>query len=79
MNRTLILAAVVLLAGCGKRDQLRPPQGAALPPKPALASTTPTPEQLLTPVTEARPERQDELLRKSQQRQDDPFDLPPPG
>ena len=45
----------------------------------SLAATQPTPDQLLTPTTEARPVRQEELLLKSEERRDDRFDLPPPG
>jgi hypothetical protein len=80
MTRPLLLAgALLVLAGCGQREMLRPPQGASLPPKPALAATTPTAAELLTPRTEERPERSDEVLVKSQERPDDRFDLPPPG
>jgi hypothetical protein len=33
---------------------------------------------LLTPPPIARPERVDELLRRSEEREEDRFDLPPP-
>ena len=46
-------------------------------PAPAMASEPLTTEQMLTPPPIARPERVDELLRRSEQRQDDRFDLPP--
>ena len=42
-----------------------------------MAKTTPTVEQLLTPPTYARPNRIDELVKRSQPRPTDPFDLPP--
>ncbi len=73
--RYLILA--LLLTGCGKAATLKPAEGAALPPAPYGAKATPTPDQLLTPPNQARPARGDELLRTSQDRRDDEFDLPP--
>ena len=76
-----LLALVVFalaLGGCGSVGPLRPAQGQALPVKPALAQTTPTAEDLLTPPTFAAPERIDELMRRSTPRQADRFDLPPP-
>lgn len=72
----LIVLSLLLLAGCGSRQQLALPNG-QLPPRPAAATTTPTPEQLMTPDTQARPARSDELLRRSEERRDDKFDLPP--
>ena len=46
---------------------------------PAMAQTEPTTDDLLEPSTQQGPERVDELLRRSEEREDDPFDLPPPG
>ena len=43
-----------------------------------MARTTPTADELLTPPPYARPERVDELVKRSQPREADPFDLPPP-
>jgi hypothetical protein len=43
-----------------------------------MARTTPTAQDLLTPPTYARPDRVDELIRRSQPRAVDLFDLPPP-
>jgi ABC-type uncharacterized transport system auxiliary subunit len=77
-TRALILAALVLLAGCGRREALQPAQGASMPPKPAMAPATPTVAELLNPPPTARPERSDELLKRSEERRDDRFDLPPP-
>ncbi|MGC6330515.1 hypothetical protein [Rhizorhabdus sp. FW153] len=71
--------ALLLLAGCGKRDVLRPPEGKALPSKPATAATQPTVQDLLTPPVESRPVRSDDVLRRSEERPDDRFNLPPPG
>jgi hypothetical protein len=73
------LIAVALLAGCGQVADLRPAPGQPLPVKPLMARTTPTPEQLLTPPPYAKPERVDELMKRSAPREPDPFDLPPPS
>lgn len=80
--RSSALAAVTLafaLAACGRAGELRPADGASLPIKPKLAATTPTPTELLTPPAIARPVRVDEVLRRSEPRQPDRFDLPPPS
>ena len=76
--RILLLSFAAALAGCGDVGPLRPAPGEPLPVKPAMATVTPTPEQLLTPPPNARPERVDELMKRSQTRQADRFDLPPP-
>jgi hypothetical protein len=70
--------AAVTLAGCGRITELQPAPGQSLPVKPLMARTTPTPAELLTPPTYARPVRVDDLVTRSQSRQTDPFDLPPP-
>src|SRR3954469_3001494 len=75
----LLLLAAALLAGCGRVAELQPAPGHTLPVKPEMARTTPTVEQLLTPPTYARPDRVDELVKRSQPRASDPFDLPPPS
>jgi predicted small lipoprotein YifL len=75
--RFLIAALALALAACGNREPLEPRPGAALPPKPAMAARAPTTEELLTPPPVMRPERQDDSLRRSEEREDDPFDLPP--
>jgi len=78
MTKTITaLTLLVALAACGSREALRPAQGASLPPRPAMATTVPTPDQLLTADVQQRPERTEELLRKSQERGDDRFNLPP--
>ena len=77
MTRLIPLALVLALAGCGAAKQLQPAPGASLPPAPYGAKATPTPAQLLTPTTQQRPQRSDELLSNSEQRRSDDFDLPP--
>jgi hypothetical protein len=44
-----------------------------------MARTTPTVDELLTPPPFTRPARIDELVKRSQPRPSDPFDLPPPS
>ncbi|MBV8686025.1 MAG: hypothetical protein JOZ90_02060 [Alphaproteobacteria bacterium] len=73
----LLLAAASALAGCGSRDPLRPRSAEETPVRPAMAAAAPTTQELLTPPPIARPERQDEGLSRSEERKDDPFDLPP--
>lgn len=73
------VAGALLLAACGGREPLQPAEGEGMPVAPAMAQSEPTTDDLLEPTTQQRPERVDELLRRSQEREDDPFDLPPPG
>jgi hypothetical protein len=80
MKRPLPIAGLVLLlalAACGLRKPLAPAQGQAMPRAPAMASRAMTTDELITPPAIARPERLDELLQRSEERQDDRFDLPP--
>ena len=75
----LLVGATVVLAACGNRGALQPAKGEALPPPVYGEMKTPSGEDLLVPSSQAMPERSDELLRRSEERQDDAFDLPPPG
>ena len=76
-NRLAIAGVLLLLAACGSRQDLAPKSAAQTPPKPAMAATPPKTEQLLALPSYARPARQDDGLSKSEERKDDPFDLPP--
>jgi hypothetical protein len=78
MIRLVAAALLLVLAGCGSREPLRPAAGEQMPPAPAMAARAPTTEELLTPPPIARPQRVDETLRRSEEREDDRFDLPPP-
>ncbi len=75
----IALVAVIIVSACGNRGPLEPPKGKTLPPAVYGESKPPTGEELLKPSSQAQPERSDELLRRSEKRQDDKFDLPPPG
>jgi hypothetical protein len=77
-SRLLLLSFFAVTAACGRVADLKPATGHALPVKPLMARTTPTANDLLTPPTYARPDRVDELIKRSAPRPEDPFDLPPP-
>ncbi|MFN7029237.1 MAG: hypothetical protein ACK4PC_07715 [Sphingopyxis sp.] len=73
------LAASALLSACGSKEDLKPVAGQPAPVVPVGAPRAPTTEELTTPDAQARPARSDELLKRSEQREPDDFDLPPPG
>ena len=80
MNRRLaLLLPHVLLAACGQKRDLVPPPGHDLPPAPQGADHQLTAEELLELDPTAAPERSVELRKRSEEREDDPFDLPPEG
>lgn len=77
-TRILLLLGVGLcLAACGKVGDPEPRTGNILPPKAYGQSAEQTAEVLTTPSVQARPGRTDELLKRSERREDDPFDVPP--
>jgi hypothetical protein len=76
--RHIIVIGALAIAGCGRVTDLEPAPGHAMPVKPLMARATPTFDELLTPPTQARPNRVDELIKRSEPRPNDPFDLPPP-
>ena len=78
-NALLLAAATLALAACGQRNELAPPPGHALPPAPYGADEPLTSSQLLALDPQAAPERSVELRSESEEREDDPFDLPPEG
>ena len=77
MRIAICVMAAGLLAGCGAKSPLTPVAGASLPAAPYGAPSKPTAEELLRREALAAPERSVELRRRSEERQDDPFDLPP--
>ena len=78
LPRVIAVAAVLILCGCGRQVDLQPAPGQPLPVKPLMARTTPTPKELLTIPSYAKPDRVDELMKRSEPRRQDPFNLPPP-
>ncbi|MGN3973808.1 LPS translocon maturation chaperone LptM [Tsuneonella sp. SYSU-LHT278] len=76
--RTLVaFAAVLLLSACGQKADLEPLASQDLPPTPYGAPARPDAEDLLKLDPLAAPDRSVELRKRSEERQDDPFDLPP--
>ncbi|MBO6608884.1 hypothetical protein [Altererythrobacter sp.] len=77
MRRSLFALALMALGACGQRADIEPPANASLPTAPFGSEAKPEAEQLLELETLAAPERSVELRRRSEEREDDPFDLPP--
>lgn len=77
MRNLAALGIAALLVACGTQSPLTPPQGAKLPTAPYGAADKPSSDELLRRDALAAPERSVELRRRSEERQDDPFDLPP--
>ncbi len=77
MRRLIILAGAAILAGCGQQAALEPPPGESLPPAPYGSAERPDAGDLLELDPQAAPERSVELRRRSEEREDNPFDLPP--
>lgn len=78
MKRAALLMLALAASGCGLKEPLAAPPGQGAPPVPEMARRAPTTEEMLTPPPIARPARVDELIRRSEAREDDRFDLPPP-
>ena len=74
---SLVLLAALALAACGNRRELMPASGQSLPVAPLGREDRPTADELLIPPQQAKPERSVELRKRSEEREDDPFDLPP--
>ena len=73
------VALLLALSACGVKTDLKPQAGEALPVAPYGRSDVPTSGQLLESPPQAVPERSIELRQRSEERSDDPFDLPPQG
>jgi predicted small lipoprotein YifL len=72
-----VVVLLVTMAGCGKVGPLEPKLGQAPPDKVYGQMQVPDSTALMTSSEQARPGRSDELMRRSERRSDDPFDLPP--
>ena len=80
MTRAALLGLLLLaLAACGSQKDLEPVAGAQLPPPPYARSDPPSAAELLELSPQAAPQRSVELRQQSEEREDDPFDLPPQG
>lgn len=78
--RRIVIACGLLaaLSACGSRQSLAVQEGQPLPPAPYGRAVQPLPDELLRTPPLAIPERSVELRTRSEKREDDPFDLPPP-
>jgi len=77
MRALLALLLLAPLAACGVKADLKPQAGKSLPSAPYGRGDQPVAEELLKTTTQAVPERSVELRKRSEERTDDPFDLPP--
>ncbi len=77
MRRTAALILIAALAACGQKADLKPLAGQSLPVAPYGREDRPTAEALTRTTPQAAPERSVELRKRSEERTDDPFDLPP--
>ena len=77
MRYWVVLGAAALLGACGQKSMLEPVEGASLPPAPYGAEAQPDADDLLALDPTAAPDRNVELRTRSEEREDDPFDLPP--
>ncbi len=77
MKGIVSIGCILALSACGAQRELKPAKGQSLPIAPYGAATPPKPSQLLTASVQARPVRSDEVLKSSEERQGNEFDLPP--
>jgi hypothetical protein len=77
VRKAALLALALGLGACGKVGDLEPRSGNSLPPLAYGQKAQQSAEALTTPSAQARPARSDELLRRSERREEDPFDVPP--
>jgi hypothetical protein len=78
LRKVIPLVLILALAACGQRAGLALKPGQQLPPAPYGLAEKPNASKLLEPPTLAIPERSVELRTRSEERDDDPYDLPPP-
>ncbi len=78
-HKAIIMLPLLALAvsACGTVGPLSPAQGNTLPPQAYGQKEAQSAERLSTPSTQSRLGRSDELLKRSERREVDPFDLPP--
>ena len=71
------LALTLAVSACGQKTGLEPAAGKTLPVAPYGRAEPRSADALLAPPPQAAPERSVELRKRSEERADDPFDLPP--
>ena len=79
MRTAILFTLAATLAACGTKRDLEPAPPDTLPVAAYGASERATSAELLAAPTQGAPERSVELRRRSEERVEDPFDLPPDG
>lgn len=77
MRRIAASALFLALAACGQSAPLKPAAGQQLPVAPYGREGRETAPNLLKSGPQSAPERSVELRKRSEERLQDPFDLPP--
>jgi hypothetical protein len=77
MRCAVPIALLLALSACGVKTDLKPQAGDSLPAAPYGRADVPSSAQLLEAPPQAAPARSIELRQRSEERADDPFDLPP--
>ncbi|WP_336987018.1 lipoprotein [Altererythrobacter aquiaggeris] len=77
MRYLALVVVAASLSACGQKSDLKPVEGRSLPPAAYGEARPASADELLEPDTLAVPERSVELRKRSEEREDDPFDLPP--
>ncbi|MGE3691451.1 MAG: hypothetical protein AB7F98_08730 [Novosphingobium sp.] len=77
MRLAIAIVLITALSACGVRTDLKPQAGQAMPVAAYGRDAPATTAQLLEPPPQAIPERSVELRKRSEERTDDPFYLPP--
>lgn len=77
MRTASLLIVSLALTACGARGPLVPVEGEVLPVAPHGEEERPTSAELMEAPTQGAPKRSVELRRRSEEREEDPFDLPP--
>ena len=77
MSPVVLALPLLGLGGCGERTDLRPKADHALPTPPYGRVDRPASPELLAQKPQARPALSIELHQRSEERNDDAFDLPP--
>ncbi len=73
----LLLPVLLGLPACGLKGPLEPVPPTAMPVAQRGQSLAPTPAQMLVVPVQAAPQRVDDPVKKSEERPDDRFNLPP--
>jgi predicted small lipoprotein YifL len=78
VTRAIALAALLLLASCGKQGALEPKAGRPAPVRSETQTRAATPQEMLKLDPQAVPTRVDDNQGPLPERGNDPVNLPPP-